>query len=107
MSGVHASVALVADDVVTVRGHAASARRDDAADDADQRGLARAVGAEQGEGLAAADVQVDRLGRLEARGVGLAECLDRDEGLHAGSGDVRGGWVPASGCTAYGQARRG
>src|SRR3546814_5403831 len=57
----------------------------------------------QGEDLAAADVQVDRLERLEARGVGLAECLDRDDGLHAGSGDVRRGWVPASGCTAYGQ----
>jgi hypothetical protein len=32
---------------------------DDAADDADQRGLAGAVGAEQREDLAAADVQVD------------------------------------------------
>src|SRR3546814_16826675 len=92
-SDLRARGAVVADDVVTVRGHAAAARRDDDAYDADQRGLTRAVGAEQGEDLAAADVQVDRPERLEARGVGLAECPDRDAGLHEGSGSVRRGWV--------------
>ena len=44
---------------------------DDAADDADQRRLAGAVGAEQREDLAAPDLEVDVLERLEARGVGL------------------------------------
>ena len=48
-----------------------AARLDDAADDADQRGLAGAVRPEQGEDLAAPDLQVDALERLEARGVGL------------------------------------
>jgi hypothetical protein len=39
---------------------------DDAADDADQRGLAGAVGAEQSENLALLDLQVDTLERLQA-----------------------------------------
>ena len=47
---------------------------DDAADDADQRGLAGAVGAEQREDLAAADLEVDVLQRLEARRVGLGKA---------------------------------
>jgi hypothetical protein len=49
--------AVVADDVVAVGQHRPKAGADDAADDADQGGLAGAVGAEQGEDLAAADVQ--------------------------------------------------
>jgi hypothetical protein len=49
--------AVVGDDVVAVDRTRARAGIDDAADDADQRGLAGAVGAEQGEDLAAADVR--------------------------------------------------
>jgi hypothetical protein len=49
---------VVAHDVVPVGEHRAGARVDDAADDADQRGLAGAVGPEQREDLAAADVEV-------------------------------------------------
>ena len=72
--------AVVAHDVVAVGEHRAGAGVDDAADDADQRGLAGAVGPEQREDLAAADVEVDVLERLEARGVGLADVADRDDG---------------------------
>src|SRR6185437_10578380 len=45
----------------------------DAADDADQRGLARAVRAEQREDLAAADREVDVLQRLEAARIHLVQ----------------------------------
>ena len=54
---------------------------DDAADDADQRGLAGAVGPEQREDLAAPDVEVDVLQRLEARGIGLGQVGDGDDGV--------------------------
>ena len=59
--------AVVRDDVMAVDRHGARGRLDDAADDADQRGLAGAVRAEQREDLAAADVEIDVLERLEAR----------------------------------------
>src|SRR5690606_32164348 len=72
-SDLRACGAVVADDVVAVRGHATAAGRDDATDDADQRRLAGAVGTEQGEDLAAPDLQVDRLERLETRRIRLAE----------------------------------
>ncbi|MOA54919.1 hypothetical protein D3C78_1786190 [compost metagenome] len=51
--------------------HPAVGRVDDAADDADQRRLARAVRPEQGEDFTALNVQVDALERLESRGVSL------------------------------------
>ena len=57
--------------VMAVHGDRAAAGSDDAADGADQGGLAGAVGAEQGEDLAAMDVEVDALEGLEARGVGF------------------------------------
>jgi len=61
-----AALAVVAQDVVAVHQHGARGRRDDPANDADQRGLAGAVRAKQGEDLALADFQVDLLQRLEA-----------------------------------------
>src|SRR3546814_1856306 len=68
--------AIVPCDVVPVDQDLALGRIDDAADDADQGRLAGAVGAEQGENLAAADLRIDVLQRPEAGGVGLGE-LDR------------------------------
>jgi hypothetical protein len=58
-------------------------RRDDATDGVDQRGLARAIGAEQGEDLALTDIEIDVLERLEPALVGLAEAPDRQNGWHA------------------------
>ena len=49
------------------------------ADDADQRRLAGAVRAEQREDLALVDVEVDRLQRLHARRIGLAQAADGDD----------------------------
>ena len=57
--------AVVGDDVVAVDRDRAVARVHDAADDADQRRLAGAVGAEQRENLAAPDVEVDALSALK------------------------------------------
>jgi len=65
---------------VTADRHLAVSRRDDAADDVDQRGLAGAVRAEQREDLALLDLQVDALQRLAAAGVGLGEALDGEDG---------------------------
>jgi len=50
--------------------------RHDSADRIDQRGLARAIGAEQGEDLALVDVEIDGLQRLQPALVGLAEAAD-------------------------------
>jgi hypothetical protein len=58
---------------VTVDRHGAGAGGDDAAYDADQRGLAGAVGAQQREDLALADLEIDVLERLQTRGVGLGQ----------------------------------
>ncbi len=63
--------------------HLARGRGDDAADDVDQRGLARAVRAQQGEDLALVDIQCGALQGLYAGGVGLGQVLDRDDGRHA------------------------
>ena len=75
--------AKVAADVVAGDGDGAGRRVDDPADDADQRGLAGTVGAEQAEDLAFADLEVDRLQGHEAGGVGLAQAADGDDGGHA------------------------
>ena len=56
---------------------------DDAADDVDQRRLAGAVRPEQREDLAAADLEIDVLERLEARCIGLDQIDDGDDRLHA------------------------
>src|SRR5690606_25836003 len=71
--------------VVAVDGHRSFARGDDAADDAYQRGLAGAIGAEQGEDLAPADVEADLPERGEARGIGLAQAVDGNDGGHVNS----------------------
>src|SRR5206468_1701862 len=47
--------------------------------DADQRRLAGAVGAEQRQNLAAADVEIDRFQRIDAGAVGLAQPADRED----------------------------
>jgi hypothetical protein len=74
--------AVIGDDVVPADPHAARAGLDDAADDADQCRLAGTVGAEQGEDLAAADVQADALQRLEPRRIGLGELRYGEDGRH-------------------------
>jgi len=47
-------------------------------EDLDERGLAGTVGPEDGEHLAAADVEVDRIERGHRAGVGLAQAADAD-----------------------------
>jgi hypothetical protein len=56
---------------------------DDAADDADQRGLAGPVGTQQGEDLALLDVQIDPLEGLMAGRIGLCQTRYRYDGSHA------------------------
>ena len=70
------------DDVMAGRRHRAGARIDDAADDVDQRRLAGAVGPEQREDLALADLEIDVLQRLEAGLVDLRQMGDGDDRLH-------------------------
>ena len=65
---------------------------DERGDDADQRGLAGAVGAEQREEIALLDVEVDALQRLDAVLVGLGESAYR-ECIHRRKGS---GLAPAS-----------
>ncbi len=63
----------------------AGAGIDDAADDADERGLAGAVGSEQRKDLAAPDLQVHVVECLEARCVALGKAGDGNDGIgHAG-----------------------
>src|SRR3546814_16305448 len=71
--------AIIADRIVPVDGDRARRRRHDAADDAEQRRLARAVGAEQRENLAAFAVEIARPQSAEATGTGLAAAPDRTE----------------------------
>jgi hypothetical protein len=65
------------------------AGRDDAADDRDQRGLARAIRPEQREDLAALDFEIDVIERLVARAIGLADLGNRQDGSHWGPRDER------------------
>src|SRR5579875_79114 len=81
---ISARVAIIADDVISADRDAAARRIDDAADDADQRGLAGAVRTEQREYLAVLDVEIDVLERLETARIGLAEVPDGDDGGHGG-----------------------
>ena len=55
----------------------ARGRIGDAADDADQRGLAGAVRPEQREDLAALDLEVDVVQRLETGAIGLRQICER------------------------------
>src|SRR5205085_6053620 len=54
----------------------------DAADDADQCGLAGAVRPQQRKDLAAANVEVDALERLEPGRIGLGQVRNGDDGFH-------------------------
>src|SRR6185503_17633620 len=79
-----AGVAIIAEPVLAVDQNFAAAGGDDPANDVDQRGLAGAVGAEQPENLAAADVEVDRLQGLGAALVRLAQAADgKDRVAHS------------------------
>src|ERR1700724_2706486 len=64
---------VVADDVMTASHDGASGRIDDPADDIDQCRLACAIWAKQAKYLSLADLEVDFLEGLEARGIGLAK----------------------------------
>src|ERR1700733_11629781 len=61
----------IADDIVAADRDVAGAQIIDAANDADQRGLAGAVRSEQREDLALLDLQIDVLQRLEAGAIGF------------------------------------
>jgi hypothetical protein len=63
--------AVVGDDVVTVHQNGPFAWIDDPADGADQRRLARAVGTQQCEDLALANVEIDVFESPETGGVGF------------------------------------
>src|SRR6185437_14958261 len=73
----------IAHHVMPVNQDRTAAEIDDAANDADQRGLAGTVRAKQREDFTLADVEVDVLERPETRGVGLVYIPDRDDRLHA------------------------
>ena len=77
----HARSAVLALDIVTARSDLAAGRRDDSADDIDQRRLPGAVRAEQRKDFALADVEVDRLQRFKPGGIGFGEIADRDDRL--------------------------
>ena len=76
---------IVADDVVPIDRHAPLGRVDDAADDADQRRLAGAVRPQQRKDLAAANVEIDALERLEPGRIGFGQVRNGDDGLHEGT----------------------
>jgi hypothetical protein len=63
--------AIIPVDVMAADGDAAFAQIGDAADDADQCGLAGAVRAQQREYLAALNIQIDAVQRLESEAVGF------------------------------------
>jgi hypothetical protein len=60
-------------DIVAADRDAAFARSRDPADDADQRGLAGAVRPQQRKNLAALDLQIDVVQRLETGAIGLGK----------------------------------
>ena len=72
--------AVIPVDVMAVDRDTALAQIGDAADDADQRGLAGAVRPEQGEDLAAPDVEIDVFQRLEAGAIGLGKVCNGYDG---------------------------
>jgi hypothetical protein len=74
--------AIAVDDVVAIDRHFALCRHQDAANDADERGLAGTVWSEQCKNLAAADVEIDVFKRAEAGRVAFRQVLDGNDGLH-------------------------
>ena len=81
--------AIIPVDVVAADVDAALAQIGDAADDADQRGLARAVRPEQRKNLAGLDVEIDVVQRLEAGAVGFREIGDGYDGWHREHGSLK------------------
>jgi hypothetical protein len=81
--------AVVLDDVVAVNRDLAGRGNQDAADDADQRGLAGAVGAEQREDLAALDVEIDIVERPEPGRVAFRQMFDGNDRRHGCCGYSR------------------
>ncbi len=79
--------AVVPVDVVPIDRNRTAARVDGSADDADERGLARTVGTEQRENLAAPDVEAHALQRLKPGSVFLGDVGNGDDGVHVA------GWV--------------
>src|ERR1700731_4926458 len=73
---------VVADDVMASGHDGASGRIDDPADDIDQRRLACAIWTKQAKYLSLADLEVDSLEGLEARGIGLAKTRHGNNRLH-------------------------
>ena len=67
---------------MTIDGDAAGAEVGDAADDADQRGLAGAVRPQQRKNLAAADLQIDVVQRLEPGAIGFGQICNGYDGRH-------------------------
>src|SRR5580704_4796046 len=78
--------AIRCDDVVAIDRHRALARIGDAADDADQRGLAGAVRSQQREDLAAVNLQVNAVEGLETGAIGLGQIGNGYNGWHTGIG---------------------
>ena len=74
--------AIILVDVMAVDRDPAFAQIGDAADDADQRGLAGAVRAEQRKDLAAVDIEIDAVQRLEAGAIGFGQIGDGNDGGH-------------------------
>src|ERR1700704_4658000 len=83
----------------------ASGRIDDPADDIDQRRLACAIWTKQAKYLSLADLQVDFLEGLEARGVGLAKTRHGNNWLHGQLSRISQGRSTA-GTYSGGPARR-
>ncbi len=84
----------VPDDVVAVGLDCAPRRIDDPADDTDQSRLAGTVGAQQGEDLAAANLEIDVFEGVKAGCVDFCESGDRNDRLQ---GPSRGARVSAVG----------
>ncbi len=68
--------------VVAADGHMAGRGQHDPADRRNQRGLACAVRAKQGDDLALLYVEVDGIERVEPRGIGLGQVADGYDGGH-------------------------
>src|SRR3984893_3382531 len=73
---------VVADDVMAAGHDGASGRIDDPADEFDQRVLSCAIWTKQAKYLSLADLQIDFLEGLEARGIGLAKTGYGNNRLH-------------------------
>jgi len=72
--------AVVSHGVVTIGDDGSRSGLDNAADDANQCRLARTIGSEQGEYLAAFYLQVDFFERLETAGIRLVNAAHEDDG---------------------------